>query len=90
MFHLHIASASHKPNVTLNGQCLKHDPRPVYLGVTLDRTLTYKKHLQKTAGKLKTRKILLMKLAESSWDAHVELIFVIYLFLSQYSVFTTT
>ena len=70
VFHLHNASASHQLNVTLNGQRLKHDPLPVYLGVTLDRTLTYKEHLEKTAGKLKTRNNLLMKLAGSSWGAH--------------------
>ena len=70
VFHLHNASASHQLSVTLNGQRLKHDPHPVYLGVTLDRTLTYKDHLEKTAGKLKTRNNLLMKLAGSSWGAH--------------------
>jgi len=70
VFHLHNASASHQLNVTLNGQRLKHDPHPIYLGVTLDRTLTYKEHLEKTAGKLKTRNNLLMKLAGSSWGAH--------------------
>ena len=69
VFHLHNASASHELNVLLNGQRLKHDPHPVYLGVTLDRTLTYKEHLEKTASKLKTRNNLLMKLAGSSWGA---------------------
>jgi len=37
-----------------------------YLGVTLDRTLSYKEHLTKTAGKLKNRNNLLMKLAGST------------------------
>ena len=32
-------------NVRMNGQCLKHDPYPMYLGVTSDRTLSYRKHL---------------------------------------------
>ena len=35
----------------------------VYLSVTLDRTLSYKTRLSKTAGKLKTRNNLLSKLA---------------------------
>ena len=70
VFHLHNASASRELNVSLNGKRLKHDPHPVYLGVTLDRTLSYKEHLVKTAGKLKSRNNLLMKLAGSSWGAN--------------------
>lgn len=69
VFHLHNASSSRELNVTLNGQRLKHDPNPVYLGVTLDRTLSYKEHLTKTAGKLKTRNNLLTKLVGTSWGA---------------------
>ena len=42
---------------------------PVYLGVTLDRSLTFKEHLMKTAAKLKTRNNLLMKLAGTTWGA---------------------
>ena len=37
----------------LNDARLKHDPKPVYLGVTLDRTLSYKEYLIKTVSKLK-------------------------------------
>ena len=33
----------------MNDQYLKHDPHPVYLGVTLGRTLSYKLHLTKVA-----------------------------------------
>ena len=69
VFHLHNVSASRELNVTLSGKRLKHDPHPVYLGVTLDRTLSYRDHLEKTAGKLKGRNNLLMKLAGSSWGA---------------------
>ena len=53
----------------MNGICLKHDPHPVYLGVTLDRTLSFKEHTTKTAGKLKSRNNLLSKLAGTSWGA---------------------
>lgn len=70
VFHLHNARATRELDVRLNGQRLKHDPHPVYLGVTLDRTLTYKEHLIKTAGKLRGRNNLLMKLAGSSWGAN--------------------
>ena len=67
VFHLHNASAGRELTVFLNGARLKHDPQPVYLGVTLDRTLSYKEHLQKTANKLKTRNNLLMKLVGTTW-----------------------
>ena len=70
VFHLHNASASRELTVTLNGARLKHDPKPVYLGVTLDRTLSYKEHLEKTASKLKTRNNLLMKLVGTTWGAN--------------------
>src|SRR6218665_2902316 len=44
-----------------------HDPKPVYLGVTLDRALTYHDHLKKIAAKVNTRNNLLAKLAGSTW-----------------------
>ena len=59
---MHNASAQRELNVLLNGQRLRHDPCPVYLGVTLDRSLTYRDHLTKVAGKVKTRNNLLGKL----------------------------
>ena len=56
--------------VTLNGQPLRQEPHPVYLGVTLDRTLNYTQHLTKIANKVKSLNNLLMKLANSSWHAN--------------------
>ena len=63
MFHLFNTSAARELRVHTEGQQLRHDPNPVYLGVTLDRTLSYRQHLTKTAGKLQNRNNLLMKLA---------------------------
>ena len=51
----------------LGGKHIRHNDDPVYLAITLDSTLSYKEHLQNTASKLKSRNILLMKLAGSSW-----------------------
>ena len=42
--------AHRKLQVCLDGQRLMHDPCPKYLGVTLDRTLSLREHLVKTAG----------------------------------------
>jgi len=66
VFHLHNTSATHELSVYLDGQRLWHECHPTYLGVTLDRTLSYREHLTKTAGKLKNRNNLLMKLASST------------------------
>jgi len=69
VFLLHNTSATRELLVYLDGQRLRHECHPTYLGVTLDRTLSYKEHLTKTAGKLKNRNNLLMKLAGSTWGA---------------------
>jgi len=38
VFHLQNTWANRQLNVSMSGDLLKHDPNPVYLGVTLDRT----------------------------------------------------
>jgi len=55
VFHLHNTSATCELSVYLDGLCLWHECHPTYLAVTLDRTLSYREHLTKTAGKLKNR-----------------------------------
>ena len=69
VFHLHNTSATHKLSVYLYGQRLRHERHPTYLGVTLDRSLYYREHLAKTAGKLKNRNNSLMKIIGSTWSA---------------------
>ena len=69
VFHLHNTSATRELSVYLDGPRLRHECHPTYLGVTLDRTLSYREHLTKTAGKLKNRNNLVMKLAGSTWGA---------------------
>jgi len=53
----------------MNDQRLKHDPYPVYVRVALDRTLSYREHLSRSAAKLKGRNNLVVKLAGTSWGA---------------------
>jgi len=67
VFYLHNTSATCELSVYLDGQRLWHECHPTYLGVSLDCTLSYREHLTKTAGKLKNRNHLLMKLAGSTW-----------------------
>jgi len=66
------ASVSYELNVCLNGLCLKHEFQQVFLGVTLDQTLSYRAHIFKTATKLKTRNNLISKLAGSTWGAKAD------------------
>jgi len=70
VFRLHNTNATRKLSVCLDGQRLRHECHPTYLGVTLGRTLSYREHLTKTAGKLKNRNNLSMKLPGSTWDAN--------------------
>ena len=42
---------------------------PKYLGVTLDRSLTYRRHLESPHKKLTSRVVLLRRLAGSGWGA---------------------
>ena len=69
-FHLNNHQADRKLNISWNGNQLENDSFPVYLGVTLDRTLSYKEHTRKTKEKVATRNNLLNKLANSSWGAN--------------------
>ena len=68
-FHLKNHQADRKLNVTWNGTKLDHTHSPVYLGITLDRLLTYRNHCLKTRAKLSSRNTLLRKLHGTNWGA---------------------
>ena len=69
-FHLNNHQADRKLKINWDGNQLENDSFPVYLGVTLDRTLSFKEHARKTKEKVATRNNLLGKLANSSWGAN--------------------
>jgi hypothetical protein len=71
-FHLNNTQSKSKINVRFGGVLLNQTEHPKYLGVTLDRTLTYKKHIESLCGKLKTRNNIIQKLAGSGWGARAE------------------
>ena len=60
--HLKNSQADRKLNVTWNGTKLDHTHSPVYLGITLDRSLTYRNYCLKTRAKLSSRNNLRWKL----------------------------
>ena len=68
-FHLNNHIAKNRLKIRWNGQDLESNDYPVYLGVTLDRTLSFSEHTKKVKGKVATRNNLLSKLANSSWGA---------------------
>ena len=57
-----------------NGVDLENTDTPKYLGVTLDRTLSYKTHIHNTKMKVATRNNLLKKLANSRWGTNARTI----------------
>lgn len=69
VFHLNNREAARQLNVTFNGTTLNHNPNPIYLGVKLDRTLTYKEHLSSVSKKLAARVNIIQKLAGTGWGA---------------------
>jgi hypothetical protein len=71
-FHLSNRLADHKLNVSLDGQTLAHNFHPKYLGVTLDRSLTYKNHLAGVAAKVRSRNNIIQKLTGTSWGARAD------------------
>ena len=68
-FHLNNREAKREVNVYNNGKRLPFCPVPTYLGVKLDRSLTFRHHLEALHKKLTTRVALMRRLAGSGWDA---------------------
>lgn len=68
-FHLNNKLASAQLSITFNGDVLNHNFHPKYLGITLDRILSFKTHLENTAAKLSSRNNIIHKLCGTSWDA---------------------
>ena len=68
-FHLNNKDARRTLKVIWKGQELKHNFTPKYLGVTLDRTLSYKEHCSKTKMKISARNNILRYLSGTSWGA---------------------
>ena len=70
LFHLRNRECGKQLNISWNGVNLTHCNLPVYLGVTLDRTLSYKAHIEKTKKKVGTRNNIIRKLRNSKWGAN--------------------
>ena len=71
-FHLKNHQSRRELNILWNDKKLKNDSFPVYLGVTLDRTLSFREHVNRVRGKVAARNNILSKLANSNWGANAQ------------------
>jgi len=69
VFHLNNKEAKRELKVKYNNETTPFCNEPKYLGVTLDRSLTYSRHLESFRKKLTSRVALLRRLAGSGWGA---------------------
>ena len=68
-FHLNNREAKRELKVYNNGRLLPFCPIPTYLGVKLDRSLTFRHHLVALRKKLSSCVTLLRRLVGSRWGA---------------------
>ena len=68
-FHLRNREANRTLSIKWSGTKLSNTTHPVYLGVTLDCTLTFKEHSSATKSKVNSRNHILRKLTNSKWGA---------------------
>ena len=68
-FHLNNRDAKRELKVYNNGRRLPFCPTPTYLGVKLDRSLTFCHHLVALRKKLSSHVTLLRRLVSSGWNA---------------------
>ena len=68
-FHLNNRETKRELKVYNNGRLLPFCPTPTYLGVKLDRSLTFRHHLVALCKKLSSRVTLLRRLVGSGWGA---------------------
>ena len=66
-FHLNSKEVKRERNVKCNRETLPFCSEPKYLGVTLDRSLTYRHHLEPLRKKVTSSVALLRRVAVSGW-----------------------
>lgn len=70
IFHLNNKMANRPLNVYLDGEEIPFNKTPTYLGLPLDRSLTFEPALTKLSEKLKPRNNLVQKLVGTNWGAN--------------------
>ena len=68
-FHLNNREANETLKIQTANGTLPADENPKYMGLTLDHSLTYRKHIYSVVQKLKKRNNLLRKISGTTWLA---------------------
>ncbi|XP_061721084.1 uncharacterized protein LOC133527905 [Cydia pomonella] len=68
-FHLRNSQATRQLNIVWEDRRLEHTAALKYLGVTLDRSLTYKAHCLNTKQKVAARNNILRRITGTTWGA---------------------
>ncbi|KAJ3583832.1 hypothetical protein NHX12_015550 [Muraenolepis orangiensis] len=68
-YHLSTREARREFQVHVDNKCLEVQQAPKYLGVRLDRTLSFKQHLEEVKAKVTSRVALIRRLAGTTWGA---------------------
>ena len=71
MCHLLLLSkkANWPPTISISDQLLDHDPNPTLLGVKLDRTLCFAKHVEEITKTASKKLKVISKISYSDWGA---------------------
>ena len=67
IFSLDPAETRREANLSLSNQRILHNPTPTFLGVTLDRTLTFNTHVKTVKGPMKARNNVLRAISGTTW-----------------------
>ena len=65
-------------DIKINGEPLREDKQPTYLGVTFDDRLTWKHHINKAATKARRKLAILRKLSGTTWGANEKILSKVY------------
>ena len=77
-FSTDTREANWSPTLLIDGQALKHETNPRLLGVTLDRTLCFNKHVENVTKAATNKLKVLSKLSYSDWGADKFQLFRVY------------
>ena len=69
LYYLNTRDLRRRLNISVDGKTIKFEPNPTYLGVKLDRSLTFKPHLTSVRQKVLSRCALLNWLAGIGWES---------------------
>ena len=78
IFSVEPHQANLQPNLLLLGSCLHFNPTPTFLGVTLDRTLSFSKHVSLLKAKFFPRLKALRCISAFSWGHSKESLSLLY------------